>query len=85
MMRAVLPHFRKPQSGVAVSIRSAGGIIGMSAISMCMTTKLALQGMQRACLRTRPAGRGGGGMRHNIREEAPREFARVILSIASVG
>ncbi len=44
VMRVVLPHFRERQSGVFVNISSAGGIIGMPAMSVYLTTKFALEG-----------------------------------------
>ncbi len=44
VMRAVLPHYRERQSGVFVNISSAGGIVGMPAMSVYLTTKFALEG-----------------------------------------
>jgi NAD(P)-dependent dehydrogenase (short-subunit alcohol dehydrogenase family) len=44
VMRAALPHFRSRQAGVFVNISSAGGIIGMPAMSVYLTTKFALEG-----------------------------------------
>lgn len=44
VMRAVLPQFRERQSGTFVNISSAGGIIGMPAMSVYLATKFALEG-----------------------------------------
>lgn len=44
VMRAMLPHFRERQSGVFANISSAGGIVGMPAMSVYLTTKFALEG-----------------------------------------
>ncbi|WP_448536851.1 SDR family oxidoreductase [Sphingobium yanoikuyae] len=44
VMRAAVPHFRNRKAGTFVNISSAGGRVGMPAMSIYLATKFALEG-----------------------------------------